>query len=274
MKNILVIGLGLIGGSIAKSLNTSKFNVFGIDVNSQTIEKALNDKIISQKFNNVEEFLAHYDNGIIVFATPASIVIEIIESNKEILNTNLSLTDVSSSKLHISRFLNGYEPKNFVFSHPIAGSHKSGYENSRKDFLNQKKVIISKYFSQDEHYRTIHELWTCLKTDVVPLSVDEHENIFSTTSHLPHLISYALIKTINEKDIDVEKFSAGGLSEFIRLTKSSEVLWSDIFKSNHENIEKDIEAFVKNMYELLEDASKKDSKSLLKKIQLIKKGVG
>ena len=106
------------------------------------------------------------------------------------------------------------------------------------------------------------------------LSVDEHENIFSATSHLPHLISYALIKTINEKDIDVEKFSAGGLSEFIRLTKSSEALWSDIFKSNHENIEKDIEAFVKNMYELLEDASKKDSKSLLKKIQLIKKGVG
>tara|TARA_B100000941_G_C28500232_1_gene553655 strand:- start:1469 stop:2293 length:825 start_codon:yes stop_codon:yes gene_type:complete len=274
MKNILVIGLGLIGGSIAKSLNTTKFNVFGIDANSQTIEKALNDKIISQKFNNVKEFLAHYDDGIILFATPPSSVIEIIESNKEILDTNFSLTDVSSSKLNISRFLDRYEPKNFVFSHPIAGSHKSGYENSRKDFLNQKKVIISKYFSQDEHYQTIRELWTSMKTDVVQLSVDEHENIFSATSHLPHLISYALIKTINEKDIDVEKFSAGGLSEFIRLTKSSEALWSDIFKSNHENIEKDIEAFVKNMYELLEDASKKDSKSLLKKIQLIKKGVG
>ena len=81
------------------------------------------------------------------------------------------------------------------------------------------------------------------------------------------------IKTINDKGIDIEKFSAGGLSEFIRLAKSSEILWSDIFKSNLENIEEDTKAFIKNMHDLLEEASKNDSKSLLKKIQLIKKGV-
>ena len=73
--------------------------------------------------------------------------------------------------------------------------------------------------------------------------------------------------------IDIEQFSAGGLSEFIRLAKSSEILWSDIFKSNLENIEEDTKAFIKNMHELLGEASKNDSKSLLKKIQLIKKGV-
>tara|TARA_B100000941_G_scaffold40754_1_gene24677 strand:+ start:333 stop:1157 length:825 start_codon:yes stop_codon:yes gene_type:complete len=273
MRNILVIGLGLIGGSIAKSLNKTEFNVFGMDTNSQTIEKAISDEAIVQKFNHIEEFLAHNDDGIIVFATSPSTVIKIIESNREILNTNFSITDVSSSKLNISKFLNEYEPKNFVFSHPIAGSHKSGYENSSKDFFNQKKLIISKYFCHDKHYQRIHGLWTSLKADVLSLSIEEHENFFSATSHLPHLISYALIKTINDKDIDIEKFSAGGLSEFIRLTKSSETLWSDIFKSNLENIEKDTEAFIKNMHELLEEASKNNSKSLLKKIRLIKKGV-
>jgi len=273
MKNILVIGLGLIGGSIAKSLNKKEFNVFGMDTNSQTIKKATSDKAISQKCNHIEEFLAHNNDGIIVFATSPSTVIKIIESNRKILNTNFSITDVSSSKLNISKFLDKYEPKNFVFSHPVAGSHKSGYENSYKDFFDQKKLIISKYFSHDEHYQRIHGLWTSLKADVLPLSIEEHENFFSATSHLPHLISYALIKTIKDKDIDIEKFSAGGLSEFVRLTKSSETLWSDIFMSNLENIEKDTEAFINNMHELLEEASKTDSKSLLKKIQLIKKGV-
>ena len=112
-----------------------------------------------------------------------------------------------------------------------------------------------------------------MKADVLSLSIEEHEKFFSATSHLPHLISYALIKTINDKGIDIEKFSAGGLSEFIRLAKSSEILWSDIFKSNLENIEEDTKAFIKNMHDLLEEASKTDSKSLLKKIQLIKKGV-
>ena len=273
MKNILVIGLGLIGGSIAKSLNKTEFNVFGMDTNSQTIEKAISEKVIAQKCNHIEEFLSHNDDGIIVFATPPSTIIEIIESNRKILNTNFSITDVSSSKLNISKFLKGYQPKNFVFSHPIAGSHKSGYENSSKDFFNQKKLIISKYFSHDEHYQRIHDLWISLKADVLSLSIEEHEKFFSATSHLPHLISYALIKTINDKGIDIEKFSAGGLSEFIRLAKSSEILWSDIFKSNLENIEEDTKAFIKNMHDLLEEASKNDSKSLLKKIQLIKKGV-
>ena len=91
MKNILVIGLGLIGGSIAKSLNKTEFNVFGMDTSSQTIEKAINDKAIVQKFNNIEEFLVHNDDGIIVFATPPSTIIEIIESNRKILNTNFSI---------------------------------------------------------------------------------------------------------------------------------------------------------------------------------------
>ena len=65
-----------------------------------------------------------------------------------------------------------------LFSHLVTGSHKSGYENSYKDFFDQKKLIISKYFSHDEHYQRIHGLWTSLKADVLPLSIEEHENFF------------------------------------------------------------------------------------------------
>ena len=140
-------------------------------------------------------------------------------------------------------------PKNIIFSHPVAGSHLSGEMNSITDLFQDKLVILSHHNSVSQlHLDRVIDLWDRLGSKVSVLDAELHDHIFAYSSHLPHVVAYALLKTLKELDqYNLVLFSGGGLGEFLRLASSSSQMWTDIFSMNDKNIVLAIDDLIKNL---------------------------
>ncbi len=260
MNNIVICGIGLIGGSIAKGLSKDNFNVYVIDSNHDSKKNAIKDKHAQEAMHSLEE-VKELEDGIFIFATPPKTTLEILKKNKWLLGSKFSVTDVTSVKTELIKYLQDYDTENFVLSHPISGSHLSGFENSSKNLFAGKTTIISSLGSSKFHLDRIQNLWNSLKSNVIELDYDNHDKLFSLTSHLPHFVAYSLMKVIYDNNIDVNIYAGGGLKEFIRLSQSSPEMWGDIFKSNA-HLNKHIDELVEKLIELKELSSSKDGSAL------------
>ena len=154
-------------------------------------------------------------------------------------------------------------PKNFIFSHPVACSHLSGEKNSVADLLNEHSTILSYHDSVgSQHVDRVTNLWNTLGSNIIVLDAELHDKIFAYSSHLPHVVAYALLNTLKGLDQDdLALFSGGGLGEFLRLVSSSPEMWTDIFSMNEKNIAFAIDDLVKSL-NILQDKIKNDPKSL------------
>jgi prephenate dehydrogenase len=253
MNNVLIVGLGLIGGSIAKALKASKndLNVYGFDKSEAVLKAAIGDETINSYINIDDDFDSIKDNKIdlIIICTPLSITVEILDllESKSIFNTNVTITEVSSSKLLIEEKFG--KLKNVVLSHPMTGSEQAGYQASIENLFHNKKAIL---INEEEHVNKVVNFWKLLGSSVSSMSVTEHESAMAFASHLPHLISFALVNSIMiEDDINISSFAAGGLKEFLRIAGSDPKMWTDIFVSNKHEITRSIESF-KNSLDVLE----------------------
>ena len=159
-------------------------------------------------------------------------------------------------------------------SHPISGSEVSGPEYGSKNLFKKKWCIIIKDKNKKALLK-ISKFWKKIGSKIVFMQSDEHDKIFSMTSHLPHLIAYNLIKTAqdfqkkNKKNII--KFSAGGLRDFSRTAASNEIMWRDVFLSNKRNMIKVIEMFIKNLNGLKKNIKFSEDKKLIKILKNSKK---
>ena len=260
MINIVICGIGLIGGSIAKGLSKDNFNVYAIDSNLDSKNNAIRNKDAHEAMHSVEE-VNKLEDAIFIFATPPKTTLEILKKNEWLLGSKLSITDVTSVKTELVKYLKGFDAKNFILSHPISGSHLSGFENSSADLFVGRTTIISSVGSSKFHLDRIQNLWESLKSNVIELDYENHDKLFSLTSHLPHFVAYSLMKVLYDNDIDVNTYAGGGLKEFIRLSQSSPEMWGDIFQSNA-NLNKHIDELVEKLIELKELSSSKDSFAL------------
>ena len=256
MKNIVICGIGLIGGSIAKSLSKDNFNVYVIDSNHDSKNNAIKNKHAQEAMHSVEE-VKKLEDGIFVFATPPTTTLEILKKNKWLLGSKFSVTDVTSVKTELVKYLKDFDVENFVLSHPISGSHLSGFENSSENLFAGKTTIISSLGSSKFHLDRIQDLWDSLNSNVIELDYENHDKVFSLTSHLPHFVAYSLMKVIYDNSIDVNTYAGGGLKEFIRLSQSSPEMWGDIFLSNA-HLNKHIDELIEKLIELKELSSSKD----------------
>ena len=260
MNNIVICGIGLIGGSIAKGLSKDNFNVYVIDSNLESKNNAIKNKHAQEVMHSVEE-AKKLEDAIFIFATPPKTTLEILKKNEWLLGSKLSITDVTSVKTELVKYLKGFDAKNFILSHPISGSHLSGFENSSQNLFAGKTTIISSLGSSKFHLDRIQNLWKSLNSNVIELNYENHDKIFSLTSHLPHFVAYSLIKVLYDNNIDVNTYAGGGLKEFIRLSQSSPEMWGDIFQSNA-HLNKHIDELVAKLIELKELSSSKDSSAL------------
>ena len=182
--------------------------------------------------------------------------------------SKFSVTDVTSVKTELVKYLKGFDAENFIPPHPISGSHLSGFENSRKSFAG-KTTIISSLGSSKFHLDRIQNLWKSLNSNVIELDYENHDKLFSLTSHLPHFVAYSLMKVLYDNNIDVNTYAGGGLKEFIRLSQSSPEMWGDIFQSNA-YLDKHIDELIEKLIELKELSSSKDSPCTQKIFKSIK----
>ena len=238
---IIIIGLGLIGGSIAKTLSSSNdYEILAFDSDQKSIKNALDNQSILGSLNSLNDLESvEYANSLVIISTPPNVTNNILKSLDFLFNSSLTITDTTSSKSSLNKTLQEFHfPENFIFSHPIAGSHLSGEENSVANLFDGKSTILSYHDSvTSKHIDRVKSLWSKLGSNIVVLDAEMHDQIFAYTSHLPHLVAYALLNTLKglEQD-DLLNFSGGGLGEFLRLVSSSPEMWADIFSMNEKNI--------------------------------------
>ena len=263
---ITIIGLGLIGGSIAKTLSGSKVHqILAFDTNQSSISHALENQSIQESLESLDELKRiEYEDSLVIIATPPSVTTDILKSLEFLFNSSVTITDTTSTKSSLNKILQKFNfPENIIFSHPVAGSHLSGEINSIDDLFKGKSTILSYHDSAASlHVNRVMSLWTELGSKVSVLDAELHDQIFAYSSHLPHVASYALLNTLKGLDQDdLALFSGGGLGEFLRLASSSPEMWTDIFSMNEKNISSAINDLVQSL-NILQDKIENDPKSL------------
>ena len=271
-KNVLIVGLGLIGGSIAKRLKEISYpgDVYGLDRDLEILKSAYSDSLIKNDSINSLEGL---EDILILFCTPVLSFNEALESVISLQPSEKAVfTDTLSTKTQILELLisESESIKNrFVLSHPIAGSERSGLENSKESLFVDRITVISPHETNENHHiDRVSDFWRELGSSIKILSCKEHDSIFAKTSHLPHVISYALMQSLfgklHEKTFE---FSGGSLEDYTRIASSDPIMWKDIFISNNENILKSIEDFELSLKELKDLIKQQDEEAILKFLQ-------
>ena len=268
-NKILIIGCGLLGSSILRAVIDKKISkkIYILEKSKKNISKI-------KKINSNLKFLNKVDKNVssinfVILCTPMSEYEKIILKLNNFLSPHTLLTDVGSTKKNLLKLKNKKLNKklNWIMSHPISGSEVSGPEYGSKNLFKKKWCIII----EDKNKKAllkISKFWKKIGSKIVFMQSDEHDKIFSMTSHLPHLIAYNLIKTAqdfqkkNKKNII--KFSAGGLRDFSRTAASNEIMWRDVFFSNKSNMIKVIEMFTKNLNGLKKNIKFSEDKKLIK----------
>jgi len=265
-ENILVVGLGLIGGSVLQTLKSQSYpgNTYGIDSNSSAISKAKEMGLILNKDQNIERDL---QNVLVIFSVPTLSITKAID-NLNLSTEDVLYTDTCSVKSSVLKDINTREPKflnKFILSHPIAGSEKSGLVASTPLLFDNRLTIVCPHEKNEEDdIKKVEAFWNNLGSVTKRLAANNHDELFAKTSHLPHVISYALMDSIF-KDLSDEAFlySGGSLESYTRIASSDPLMWKDIMIANEESIVESIENFKESLDILLEMIKKKDSQELI-----------
>ena len=278
MKNILIIGCGLLGSSLLRSISKKKLakKIFIYEKSKSNLAKIKRLKLPGTIVKSLKEGASNSD--LIIFCTPMSEYKNIILKINDFIPSKTLITDIGSSKIETSKIINKFLKKgiHWIQSHPIAGSEVSGPEHGKQDLFEGKWcVLIKDKKTNFKHLKLVDSFWKKMGSKTVLMSPTKHDKIFSITSHLPHLIAYNLVKTAQtfekKQKHDLIKFSAGGLRDFSRIAASNEVMWRDIFFDNKTNVSKAINLFIKNLNEFKKDINSKNNKSIIKKLIQTKK---
>lgn len=269
------IGLGLIGGSIAKRLKTIDKNLTIIATSGHlsTIEAAHKEGLIAN--NTLCEISDFYDCDYIFLCTPVQQNIEYLRLLKGQVNEHCIITDVGSVKSDIHREVTalGME-KQFIGGHPMAGSEKTGLSNAKDSLLENAYYIITPTAqTSDTALSDFQEFVTNLGAIPLVLDYELHDYATAAISHLPHVIAYNLVNLVRRCDDTNETMktiAAGGFKDITRIASSSPVMWENICLSNREQLLKLIDTFIDMMQETKADIQRANGDALMEAFSLAK----
>ena len=274
-KNILVVGLGLIGGSILKTIKELNIplEVYGLDLDEEVTKKANNIGLI----NNIDNQLKKIEEDcLIVFSVPSLSIERAFKLIQDSFNDEkVIFTDTFSSKSKLLEFLesNTKVGEKFVMSHPIAGSEKSGLANYNSLLFKDKLVVLS-VVNGDKNNKKLNKVknfWELLGSKVTILDPEEHDKVFSKTSHLPHVIAFTLMHYLEKELGDkVFKYSGGSLESYTRIASSDPLMWKDISVSNKEAVLEAIKGFKSSLNQMSKLIESEDEESILDYLRFVK----
>ena len=278
MKNILIIGCGLLGSSLVRKISRKKIakKILIYEKSKKNILKIKKLKLPGILIKKLKDGVLQ--SNLIIFCIPMSEYKKTILKINKYLTPKQIITDVGSSKIKSGEIIKKNLKKQIFWtsSHPIAGSEVSGPEYGNHDLFNNKWCVLIKDKQTNlKHLKILRIFWKKIGSKTVEMDSDKHDKIFSMTSHLPHLIAYNLVKSAQDFEkkqrYNLLKYSAGGLRDFSRIAASNEIMWRDIFFNNKKNVLKAIDIFIKNLNAFKRDINYKNDKSILKKLIQTKK---
>ncbi len=269
IKRLAIIGVGLIGGSLARALRAAGEvgEVVGCGRGQANLEKAVELGVIDRYTHDVGDAVA--DADMIFLAVPLGAMRDTFAAMQGHLMDGAVITDGGSSKgsvVNDCRAVFGKELPGFVPGHPIAGTENSGVEASFAELYQNRRVILTptEHTSRDAVQR-VTAMWKLCGSDVTLMSVEHHDEILAATSHLPHMLAFALVDSLarmKEND-EIFRYAAGGFRDFTRIASSSPVMWRDICIANRDALGVMMETYIKDMKELAETIAKGDGERLL-----------
>lgn len=241
-SKITVIGLGLIGGSLAWALKRAGNvgEVYGVDIDDGAIDYAIREHIIDVGSKDLRDAVNNSD--VVVIATHVGIIPKIANSLASILSPNTTVTDVGSVKARLVNEIESMLPKDlgFVGGHPISGTERSGIFHCSSELFRGKKCVLTPTVNtNDESLVRVRKLWESIGAEVYTMTPEAHDRVFAYVSHLPHTVAYALLNSVASQGgwcAEIFNFAGGGLRDFTRIGESSPEMWSDIFVANRENV--------------------------------------
>ncbi|MCM8785261.1 MAG: prephenate dehydrogenase/arogenate dehydrogenase family protein [Candidatus Omnitrophica bacterium] len=271
-KKIGVIGIGVIGGSICIDLKKKKIveKVIGYSRKLETMEKALRNGIIDYYYKKPEDLIKDVD--FLILATPINVMNLYFQLIKNI-NPKIFFTDVASVKKIVCEQVRKIigENSNFIGSHPISGSEKSGINNIKEGLFENKTVVITPTEKTNEIVKEkVKKLWTNLGSKVFEMTPEQHDKIFAFTSHLPHFLVYSLLSVGHRNRKISKEYFGSGFFDTTRIGKSNPELWTDIFLYNKKNIlfwTKKFEKEFKKVKKFLENDDKRKLEKFLTKVK-------
>ncbi len=237
-ENVSIIGLGLIGGSLARALKRAGLcnTVRGYGRREAALQQAVEDGVIDAYSLDLREAVTGAD--LVVLATPLSTTEALMREMSDVLKPDCIITDVGSAKgvvVAAARKALAGRLAYFVPAHPIAGTEQSGVEASFAELFENHIVIITPLTETDRGARdTVAALWRGVGATVVDLDVEHHDEVLAATSHLPHVLVYTLIDCLAQMQDrnEIFTYAAGGFADFTRVASSSPEMWRDICIAN------------------------------------------
>jgi prephenate dehydrogenase len=268
LQRLTVIGVGLIGSSFALKLKQLGLvdEVVGCGRNRDNLIRAIELGVIDRAES--DPTLAVADADLVILAVPLGSIAPIYKRIQPYLSRNAIVTDVGSAKASVISEIAGLLgecPANFVPGHPIAGRERSGVEAADSELYQQHRVILTPLtHTNTEAITQVSQLWQAVGAQVSMMTASYHDEVFAATSHLPHLLAFALVDMLNEHPElgNVFQYTAGGFRDFTRIASSDAAMWRDIAIQNHSAILKWLEAYQAELDKLAELLKKQDATEL------------
>lgn len=269
VNKVVVIGLGLIGGSLAKALKQQQFakQVAAFDRNTDELQQGLDLGVIDVACESMAQALDQAD--LVVLAVPVKATEAVLRDMHPHLPSSAVITDVGSTKGNVidaARAVFGTIPPTFVPGHPIAGSEKSGVAAADEKLFVKHKVIVTPLPDSDEKaIQLISRMWQSAGAEVLRMDVARHDEVLAATSHLPHILAFSLVDTLakDQESKEIFRYAAGGFRDFTRIAASDPTMWHDVCIANRTELLNQLDAFTQGLSRLRSAIEAQDSQTML-----------
>ena len=269
-QKLCIIGVGLIGGSLARAVRTKGMyqEIIGCGRNVENLERAVELGIIDR----FEQEISKAVDGcnMVVIAVPLGTIRSVLEQMTGHLLKNVVITDAGSAKqcvIEDAKNALGNVYQNFVPGHPIAGIEKSGAEASFAELFQDRRVILTPTNDTNvEAVARVREMWESAGAEVTDMDPLHHDEVLAATSHLPHMLAYTLVDTLaamSDRD-EIFQYAAGGFRDFTRIASSDPAMWRDICIANRDAIMKVLDRYQRDLSALSQTILNRDEDALFK----------